>query len=83
MLPQHSALRRQLSEYTERVSKSGTLTYSGSGRHDDLAAVCVTLGMVDFERRLAGSPTPRGARFLVFDPRTGLDQYGHDPGSRR
>ena len=56
ILPPHDTLRRQLGEYSEKVTRSGSLTYGGRGAHDDYAQVCITLGMADVHRLIPGSP---------------------------
>ncbi len=53
-LPKDDTLRKQLSEYSERVTRSGSLTYSGRGAHDDFAQTIVTLAMVAIEGHLPG-----------------------------
>jgi hypothetical protein len=54
--PGHEKLRRQLSEYSEKITRTGTLTYGGTGKHDDLAQVLITLCMASVSRELPGDP---------------------------
>ncbi|HEX3344452.1 MAG TPA: hypothetical protein VHS09_07750, partial [Polyangiaceae bacterium] len=58
-LPDHPKLRRQLAEYSERITRTGALTYGGRGRNDDYAAVLVTACMADVSGILPGSPFRR------------------------
>lgn len=60
-LPKHETLRRQLGEYSEKITKSGGIAYGGSGRHDDYAQVLVTAAMGDVSGVLPGSPFRRSA----------------------
>lgn len=55
-LPASDILRRQLLEYSEKITRSGAITYSGRGRHDDYAQVLVTLAMASVSGQLPGDP---------------------------
>jgi len=56
VLPNHPVLRRQLSEWSERTSKTGLIVYSGRGRHDDFAQCLHTLAMGEVDQQIPGSP---------------------------
>lgn len=69
LLPAHETLRRQLTEYSEKITKTGSIAYGGRGAHDDYAQAILTLTMADIERLLQGSPV-RTSRFAVWDEQT-------------
>lgn len=55
--PEREKMRRELLSYAERISATGTITYSGKGTgHDDEAALVVTAAMAELERLIPGSP---------------------------
>jgi hypothetical protein len=58
-LPDNEMMRRHLVEYSEKISGGGgDPTYSGRGRHDDYAAVLLTLMMLDRDNKLALVTSP-------------------------
>jgi len=66
----HEVLRTQLVQYSERITRSGSLTWAGSGRRDDAAAVCLTTALADSEGLIPGSPIRRGGeRYEVLERR--------------
>jgi hypothetical protein len=66
-LPPEPTLRKQLCEYSERITRAGAISYGGRGRHDDWAAVIVTLIMSSISRELPGDPF-------------GIDRHRHELG---
>ncbi|HVY26946.1 MAG TPA: hypothetical protein VHB79_10350 [Polyangiaceae bacterium] len=54
-LPDRAKLRRELSSYTERVTPSGSLSYSGKGAHDDETSLLITQAIAELERLMPGS----------------------------
>ncbi len=61
-------LRRQLLEYSERITRGGNIAYGGSGRHDDHAQVLVTLSMASVAGLLPGDPFGVDRRRHEIDP---------------
>lgn len=52
-LPDNEQMRRHLVEYSEKIGRGGgDPTYSGRGKHDDYAAVLLTLIMMELQARL-------------------------------
>lgn len=50
-------LRRELQNYAERITASGSITYSARGTgHDDEASLVMTAAMAELERMMPGSP---------------------------
>jgi len=47
--------RKQLSEYSERISHTGTIGFEGKGKHDDRASVLIMLGLAYAERLVPDS----------------------------
>lgn len=61
VLPVDEDLRKEFATYQERLTTSGTFSYSAkSGRHDDRVAVVLTACMADLSGDLRGSPYKRG-----------------------
>jgi hypothetical protein len=54
-LPDRPKLRRELLSYVERVTPSGSLTYSGRGAHDDEVSLLITCAIAELERLMPGS----------------------------
>lgn len=57
--PPHAKLKKQLTEYAERFTRSGGVAYSGRGAHDDFAALTLTMALA-WQRGLI----PHGAPWL-------------------
>src|SRR5690606_3839768 len=57
VLPDRPELRRELASYTERITPSGSITYSARGTgHDDEVSLLLTFAMGELERLIPGSP---------------------------
>lgn len=67
LLPKHPTLRKQLNEYSERITRSGEITYGGRGRNDDHAAVVLTTILGDIHRRIlhAEGPAPSAIKKTI------------------
>ena len=68
-LPANEALRKELHNYSERLTANGSAKYQGRGsQHDDHVALVITATLADLERLLPGSPVGRSkARGIVND----------------
>ena len=54
--PEREKLKRELLNYAERVTSSGTITYGARGAgHDDEAALLITAALAELERMIPGS----------------------------
>ena len=54
-IPRIEIARRQLAEYSEKITRTGSIKYEGKG-HDDYAQVLVTVAMGDVVGEIKGSP---------------------------
>jgi hypothetical protein len=54
-IPDRPKLQRELLNYAERITSSGSVTYSARTGHDDEASLCVTAAMAELERLIPGS----------------------------
>ncbi len=54
-LPDRPKLKRELLNYSERITPSGTLAYSARGGHDDEASLLITCALAELERLVPGS----------------------------
>jgi hypothetical protein len=55
--PRREKLRRELLNYSERITASGAIVFNARGTgHDDEAALCLTAAMAEIERLVPGSP---------------------------
>jgi hypothetical protein len=62
VLPDRPKLRKELASYSERITASGSLTYSARGTgHDDEVSLLLTFAMAELERLVPGSPIHFGA----------------------
>jgi hypothetical protein len=58
VLPTDEKLKTELLNYSERITASGTITYSARGQgHDDRAALLVTAALAELEGLADGAPT--------------------------
>lgn len=56
-------LKRQLLSFDERITRSGTMTYSGRGTtHDDLVSLCLLAAAADAEGLISHSPYQQRTR---------------------
>jgi hypothetical protein len=55
--PEREKLKRELLSYAERITATGTITYSARGTgHDDEVSLLITCAMAELERLVPGSP---------------------------
>jgi hypothetical protein len=68
-LPWGEPLRRELTNYSERMTSSGITRYGARGSgHDDFVALLITATLADLERLLPGSPVSRPRSFRTEVP---------------
>ena len=57
VFPDRQTLRREMLNYAERITATGSITYSARGTgHDDEASLVMTCAMAELERMMPGSP---------------------------
>jgi hypothetical protein len=68
--PHHPTLQKQLNEYRLTFTRTGGVSYSGRGRHDDFAQVVVTAGIADAQGLIMSSPARiSNQKHIVHRPR--------------
>jgi hypothetical protein len=67
--PSREKMKRELLSYAERITASGTITYSARGTgHDDEAALLITFALGELERLVPGSPMGGTGKGVVSGP---------------
>jgi hypothetical protein len=68
-LPNHDKMRRELLEFEERITPSGTFTFGARGSgHDDYACLLLTAALADVDGALRDSPYRHGSRKAEIAP---------------
>lgn len=57
VLPPHDTMRKQLLQYRTKITASGYEVFEGRGRHDDHAALIVSLAHAEMNGKIPRSPT--------------------------